>query len=105
MYDITREITFRNVHNWLQQVRTRCKDSVSITLVGNKIDLEGKRRVLRSSAKKLAESEKIKFLETSAMTNENINTLFFTLANSVIEKYIPPSITIATMEEEKECEC
>lgn len=93
------------MHNWLQQVRTRCKDSVSITLVGNKIDLEGKRRVLRSSAKKLAESEKIKFLETSAMTNENINTLFFTLANSVIEKYIPPSITIATMEEEKECEC
>ena len=60
--------------------------------------------MLRSSAKKLAELEKMKFLETSAVSSENINTLFYTLTNSVVDKYIPPSITLATHGEEKICE-
>ncbi|KAI6645674.1 Ras-related protein Rab-13-like [Oopsacas minuta] len=102
VYDITREITFRNVYNWLQQVRTRCKDKVSIFLVGNKTDLEGERRVQKSAGRKVAEAEKINFLETSAVSNENIRNLFLTLSNSVIEKGIPPAVTIATQQEDKE---
>ena len=86
VYDVTRENTFKNVHNWLQQVRVRCKENVSITLVGNKTDLSGKRRVMASSGRKLAETEKLNFLETSAVTKESIQNLFLTLTHSIIEK-------------------
>ena len=49
----------------LQQVRTSAQDSVSITLVGNKIDLEGKRRVSSSMLRQFSESENNKVGKTA----------------------------------------
>ena len=86
VYDVTRENTFRNVYNWLRLVRVRCKDSLPITLVGNKVDLSGKRRVMTSSGRKLAETEKLNFLETSAFNNDSIQNLFLTLTHSILER-------------------
>ena len=78
------------MYNWLQLVRIRCKDNVPIFLVGNKTDLSGKRRVMTSSGRKLAETERLNFLETSAVTKESIQNLFLTLTHSILEKVSVP---------------
>jgi Ras-related protein Rab-11A len=39
VYDITKEKSFRNVRNWVQNVREHADPSVEILIVGNKSDL------------------------------------------------------------------
>ena len=41
--------------------------------VGHKADLEGKREVLYEEGEYFAKYRKMKFLETSALTGENVN--------------------------------
>lgn len=50
--------------------------SVPIVLVGNKTDLHQERAVTTDEGKKLAESWKATFLETSAKQNESVDDIF-----------------------------
>ena len=45
IYDITRPITFENVHRWLKELRDHGDTGIVITLVGNKADLDHLRKV------------------------------------------------------------
>lgn len=45
LYSITDKKTFKNVDNWIQQVREKSPENVSIMLVGNKTDLVHDREV------------------------------------------------------------
>lgn len=53
--------------------------SVPIVLVGNKTDLHQERAVTYDEGKKLAESWKANFLETSAKQNESVDDIFLQL--------------------------
>lgn len=53
--------------------------SVPIVLVGNKTDLHQERAVTFDEGKKLAESWKATFLETSAKQNESVDDIFLQL--------------------------
>jgi len=50
-----------------------------MVLVGNKSDLEDKRKVPKDLAQKKAEEWNIPFLECSAKTDQNISDIFHTL--------------------------
>jgi len=39
VYDVTQEITFNNVTNWLKQIESHASEDVVKILVANKIDL------------------------------------------------------------------
>jgi len=54
VYDVTNRLSFENIRNWLAQVKEFAKDNVQITLVCNKIDLHGQRRVKTEEAVQLA---------------------------------------------------
>ena len=56
-----------------------------ILLVGNKQDLVNERKVQTDEAQKLAESWKIKYMETSAKTNFNCKEAFETLAKEIVK--------------------
>ena len=88
VYDITRLNTFKNVQNWLQTVKLRCKENVPVILIGNKTDLGGVRKVSTSSGRKRSEAGKTNFIETSAMTGENIVNCFEKLAQLVMQKTV-----------------
>ena len=54
-------------------------------MVGNKTDLENLRNVSYDQGKELAQQEGIKFFETSALKNENINKVIKVLIHDMYE--------------------
>jgi Ras-related protein Rab-27A len=73
MFDLTSELSFLNVRNWISQLQTHayCEDP-DIILVGNKLDLEDRRVVDSNRAKEFAEKNGCEYIETSAATGENV---------------------------------
>ena len=61
-----------------------------ILLVGNKQDLANERKVQFDEAKKLADSWKINYMETSAKTNFNCKEAFERLASKVAQSREKP---------------
>lgn len=56
MFDLTSEESFLNVRNWMVQLQTNAYcDKPDVILVGNKADLESKRKIPEAKAKALAE--------------------------------------------------
>lgn len=76
VYDISRRLTFDNVARWLEELKTHADNNVVKMLVGNKSDLEHIREVPVEDGKKLAESEGLSFIETSALDNTNVMPAF-----------------------------
>lgn len=56
------------------------KESVQMTLIGNKIDLSSQRKVKIEEAKQLAMAYNISYMETSAKTGQNVQEAFHALA-------------------------
>ena len=85
IYDVTNQITFDNVTNWITQIKEEASDKVTIFLVGNKIEDEKNRKVETEEGKKLAEEFKLKFYETSAKIGTNVETTFKDLVQIIDE--------------------
>ncbi|EGR30169.1 ras oncogene family protein, putative [Ichthyophthirius multifiliis] len=83
VYDITDRQTFKDIDNWLAEADKNANENVVKLLVGNKIDLENKRQVSFDEGKELADSLGIKFIETSALTANNVENAFVTLATEI----------------------
>ncbi|RXM97057.1 EF-hand calcium-binding domain-containing protein 4B [Acipenser ruthenus] len=58
MYDITSELTFTSVRQWLTSVQEGAGDDIPIMLVGNKTDKESEREVQFKSGQRLAKGRK-----------------------------------------------
>ena len=84
VYDITNKKSFEGVKNWIKDAENNGNGFEKI-LIGNKIDLEGKREVSHDYAEKYANKKKIKTFETSAKTNINVNEPFDYLAKLIIK--------------------
>ena len=72
-YDITNPLSFTNVKNWLQSINEHAERGIVKVLVGNKIDLEHERKVNVEDAQSLASLYGMKYFETSAKLNKNID--------------------------------
>eukprot|EP01104_Vermistella_antarctica_P001747 TRINITY_DN1186_c1_g1_i1.p1 TRINITY_DN1186_c1_g1~~TRINITY_DN1186_c1_g1_i1.p1 ORF type:complete len:209 (+),score=31.15 TRINITY_DN1186_c1_g1_i1:224-850(+) len=84
VYDITKEATFARAKTWLGELRSSASDDLVIALVGNKCDLDGRRRVSAESAHAFAEENDIPVcMETSAKSGHNITLLFTKLAEQL----------------------
>jgi len=84
VYDVTNRLSFENIRNWLAQVKEFAKDNVQITLVGNKIDLHGQRRVKTEEGVQLAHNYNISYMETSAKNGHGVKEVFSDLAKKLV---------------------
>ncbi|KAJ5069326.1 ras di-ras and rheb family members of small gtpase superfamily [Anaeramoeba ignava] len=82
-------VTQKNTLNMIRDLYDRITDYVSdqnkdpfFILVGNKIDLFTKRQVPTHQAKAFADELDFGFIEISAKTGQNVNQLFFQIANA-----------------------
>jgi Ras-related protein Rab-8A len=84
VYDVTDESSFNNIRNWIRNIELHASDNVNKILVGNKADMdESKRAVPTAKGQALADEFGIKFFETSAKTNLNVENVFFTIARDI----------------------
>ena len=87
MFDLTSELSFLNVRNWITQLQTHayCEDP-DIILVGNKTDLEDRRVVDFNRAKDFADKHNCDYIETSAATGENVEKALTMLLDKVMTR-------------------
>jgi Ras-related protein Rab-8A len=87
IYDVTDESSFNNIRNWIRNIEQHASDNVNKILVGNKADMdESKRAVPTARGQELADEFGIKFFETSAKTNLNVEQVFFTLGRDIKQR-------------------
>ncbi|KAK8967187.1 Ras-related protein RABE1a [Platanthera guangdongensis] len=87
VYDVTDESSFNNIRNWIRNIEQHASDNVNKILVGNKADMdESKRAVPTSKGQALADEYGIKFFETSAKTNLNVEHVFFSIARDIKQR-------------------
>lgn len=85
IFDITNHDSFRHVNDWLNEVnRYSSIDTTKRILIGNKCDLEKDRVVPYETAKALADSLGIVYIETSAKTNVNAESSFINITNDLL---------------------
>jgi Ras-related protein Rab-8A len=84
VYDVTDESSFNNIRNWIRNIEQHASDNVNKILIGNKADMdESKRAVPTAKGQALADEYGIKFFETSAKTNLNVEQVFFSIARDI----------------------
>jgi Ras-related protein Rab-21 len=91
VYDITDVSTFDRVKSWTKELRKMVGDNtkISLTIVGNKLDLERNRVVSHQSAKKYAESVGATFFEVSAKTGRGVTDVFQELTKVLLATMNP----------------
>lgn len=109
VFDITNRNSFDSVPRWLRDVRQEAAPNCQVLLVGNKKDLFHERKVSTEEAEHFANDSHIKYIETSALADENVEQAFISLATDIYNKTItgqikPTPITkrdVATEEKKK----
>jgi len=85
-YDITNAKSFENIAKWLRNIDEHANEDVEKMILGNKCDMEESRVVPRERGDAIAREHGIKFMETSAKNNVNIERAFHELADSILAK-------------------
>ncbi|VDK43702.1 unnamed protein product [Anisakis simplex] len=86
VYDITNAKSFDNIAKWLRNIDEHASEDVEKMLLGNKCDMADRRVVSRERGEKIANDHGIRFLETSAKANIQIDKAFYDLAEAILDK-------------------
>ena len=85
IYDVTDKESFKNLSNWLIEIEKNASKNVLKVLIGNKTDLEEKRVITYNQGKEFADTYGLKYIETSAKKNMNVNEAFETLGRELMQ--------------------
>jgi len=101
VYDITRKNTFENIDKWISDIKSNGDENVCIIIIGNKSDLEDKREVIKDEGIQKAKSFKAAFMETSALSGDNISKAFDEIIEQIFENNCPDNSEDKEMEIDK----
>ena len=88
VYDITDRDSFDNLNSWLIEIEKNANKNVYKLLIGNKSDLEEKRKVSYQEGKDFATSNGMQFIETSAKTDSKVKDAFELLTQEIIKSSV-----------------
>ena len=74
------------IRSWIAQIKQHSDANVNMILVGNKCDRHDERMVSYGEGENLAKEFKIKFYETSAVEDLNVEECFLNIANDVVNR-------------------
>ena len=88
LYDITSAGSFDGAKSWLRELQAELPPSPQtvLVLVGAKLDREPERQTPREHAVELANSAKAVYLECSSKDGTNVDTVFETVAQLLLER-------------------
>ena len=87
VYDITRKQSFDSVDKWINDLKAAADKKLSIIIIGNKCDLEDQREITKEQGEEKAKSFGFSFIETSALSGENLEKGFEMLIKEIYQKY------------------
>lgn len=85
VYDVTRRRTFMNLKHWKDEAFKSLKRDFPVIVVANKTDLIESRVVPREEGEEWAKEHGHLYVESSALTGENVEKSFETLCKIIIE--------------------
>ncbi|XP_031369260.1 ras-related protein Ral-a [Apis dorsata] len=89
VFSITEDDSFQATQEFREQIlRVKNDENIPFLLVGNKSDLQEKRKVGLNEAQARAEQWGVPYVETSAKTKENIDKVFFDLMREIRSRKI-----------------
>ena len=86
MYDITESDSFKEISEWMNSIKQIKPKEFPIILIGNKCDLEEKRKIKKEEGEELAKTYNIDFFETSNKEGINIEESVLKIINKIIEQ-------------------
>ena len=87
-------------------LKIKGEQKFSIIVVGNKCDLEENRKVNKDEAENFCKSNKINFMETSALKVINVKEAFLSVAKGLLKINFPEKYTNSTNNDNKKrCYC
>ena len=87
VYDITRLPSFESIERWMTEIKEKVAGSLKTLIIGNKVDLEGERKVRIEDALDKAQSLNVPLLETSALESTNIDKAFKLLLKEMYKEF------------------
>ena len=89
VYDVTKETSYNNIDNWLEQIKSDSDIKRPMILIGNKSDMVNERVISKEKGEELAKNccGGIKFYETSCKTGDNVDKAFDDLVYQIYNKY------------------
>lgn len=104
VFDVTSNLSFTQAKTWINELKIKGSENVLIILVGNKIDMKSSIKVNPIIINEFITSNNIKYIETSAKDNYNIEYLFKYAAQNVPKiKKVINNIKIDDIEIKKYC--
>jgi len=86
VYDITSRETYNHLVSWLSDARALARADITVVVCGNKTDSKTNREVTLLEASRFAQENDLLFMETSAVTGEGVDDVFFKCAQSILTK-------------------
>ena len=86
VYDITRKESFDSIDKWINDLYSSADKKLTIVVIGNKNDLEDQRIITKEQGQEKANKLNIAFMETSALTGNNLDKAFEMMMNEVYKK-------------------
>lgn len=89
VFDLTNQKSFENLSNWYLDVKNQLKNRPDLVgfIVGNKKDLIEDLQITAERAFELANTHNLGYIETSALTGENVDSAFNDLANKLYNTF------------------
>ena len=88
VYSIDCRQSFKNMNEWLNEIKTKSNPDIKIALIGNKCDLEDKRQVQKEEGEKFSNDNDLSFfMETSAKTGFNSKNIFNEIGKILFKEY------------------
>lgn len=96
VYDVTDMESFQHIETWIDEIKKYGGGDSPMILVGNKSDMSTNRVVTYTMGKKYAEALGILFMETSAKSSVNVETLFMSLTSEVKSEVVQGKLDITS---------
>lgn len=89
VYSIDDENSFKDIELWLNDIKSQASPDIKLFLIGNKVDLEDKRKIAKENAENISKINGFNyFIETSAKTGFNAQNVFIQAAKILYKEHL-----------------
>lgn len=83
VYDISKRTSFESLNTWVNEIYANTAETITVMLLGNKVDLSSNREVATEEGKAFAKRYNFLFAEASALSGQNIQESFESMVKNV----------------------